>query len=581
MAMTVRVRITLAVLAMAAIAGAGLWFSRGRTKQETSTVDPVRTLRPQQASASGITEKGARLALIIGNGAYAEAPLRNPVNDAKAMKGALEGCQFEVNLKVNASKREMEDAIQTFGDRIRGGAVGLFYYAGHGVAVKGANYLIPVGAKIAREDDVPHEGVEVGRVLDKMDTARNQLNILILDACRNNPFARSWRSSTRGLVQVSAPKGSLIAYATAPGSTAADGQGEHGLYTEALLDKLKEPGVSLLDVFQDVRAEVESRSQGQQIPWESNSTVGRFYFRPVASAASRPVPAPSPTPSLANQAEPWKAGKPSGFESRVAEPPPVPGAVQGPNGLWEARLDIGLGARRGLLAWFKLINAPKDRLHAMLDLVQIPGGTFRTGHDQGKPGHEVRISSRFWLGRFPVTQRQWLAVMGNNPSDFKQAGLDAPVEQINWDDTTQFLDKLNAMQDTWIFRRPTKAELEYACRAGTAGESYGPLDAIAWFEGNSGGTTHPVGQKQPNAFGLYDMNGNVLQRCQDWYEATSEPPPVAWDPQGPSTGEHRVSYGGSWRYHVSAMGSAMIAYGPPDMRINDLGFRVAADLRTH
>jgi len=574
-----RFRIAVLTLVVMAVAGAGFFLYRLRSGDGAATAEAIRTLRPQQAAAAGLAVKDARIALIIGNGAYEDAPLRNPVNDAKAMKQALEDCRFDVTLKVNASKREMEEAIQEFGDHIRGGAVGLFYYAGHGVAVKGTNYLIPVGAKLSREDDVPYEGVDVGRVLDKMDTARNQLNILILDACRNNPFARSWRSSSRGLVQVSAPKGSLIAYATAPGSTAADGRGEHGLYTEALLAKLKEPGVSLLDVFQDVRADVESRSQGQQIPWESNSTVGRFYFRPARPATPAPVQ-PPPTPAVASQAEPWPAGKPGNFGSGVAEPPPVPGAVQGTNGLWEARLDVGLGARRGLVAWFKQINAPKDRLHATLDLVQIPGGSFRTGLVQGKASHEVRISSRFWLGRFPVTQRQWLAVMGMNPAAFTQAGLDAPVEQVNWDDTTQFLDRLNAMQETWTFRRPTKAEMEYACRAGTEGERYGPLEAIAWYEGNSGGTTHPVGQKQPNAFGLYDMNGNVLQWCQDWHDAAGEQPSVAWDPQGPPAGVNRVSFGGSWRYHASAMGSTMIAFGIPDMRLNDLGFRVAASPRT-
>jgi hypothetical protein len=577
MVVSSRFRIALLALVVMAAAGAGFSLVRLRNGDGAAAAEAIRTLRPQQAAVAGLAAGDARIALIIGNGSYEEAPLRNPVNDAKAMKQALEDCRFDVTLKVNASKREMEEAIQAFGDRIRGGAVGLFYYAGHGVAVKGTNYLIPVGAKLSREDEVPYEGVDVGRVLDKMDTARNQLNILILDACRNNPFARSWRSSSRGLVQVSAPKGSLIAYATAPGSTAADGSGEHGLYTEALLAKLKEPGVSLLDVFQDVRAEVESRSQGQQIPWESNSTVGRFYFRPATPAA--PVQPPPPTPAVAGQAAPMPAGKPGGFGSGAAEPPPVPGAVQGANGLWEARLDIGLGARRGLLEWFKQLGAPKDRLHATLDLVQIHGGSYRSRSDQGKV-HEVRISSRFWLGRFPVTQRQWLAVMGTNPAAFQQAGLDAPVEQINWDDTTQFLDRLNAMQATWTFRRPTRAEMEYACRAGTEGERYGPLDAIAWYEGNSGGTTHPVGQKQPNAFGLYDMNGNVLQWCQDWYEAAREQPAISWDPRGPAAGENRVSYGGSWRYHGSVMDSTMTVYGLPDMRIPDLGFRVAADPRT-
>ena len=563
---------------MAAAVAAGLLLYRDHSRGSAAAgLEADRTLRPQQEVSSRPAATEARIALVIGNGSYEDAPLRNPVSDARAMKAALEGCQFEVTLRVNASKREMEDAIQAFGDRIRGGSVGLFYYAGHGVAVKGANYLIPVGANLSREDDVPYEGVDVGRVLDKMDAARNQLNILILDACRNNPFARSWRSANKGLAQVSAPKGSLIAYATAPGSTAADGNGEHGLYTEALLAKLKEPGVSLLDLFQDVRAEVESRSQGQQVPWESNSTVGRFYFRPGTPAVPKPAPGATPEEGQKLQAA-------LGATSSLPETPPGPGATRAASGLWETQLDIGLAQQRGFVAWFRRLRAPGERLHARLDLVQIHPGKFRRGaeqdHGPGMPGREVRISRPFWLGRYPVTQGQWMAVMGNNPSAFPGAGPNAPVEQVNWDDVQLFLARLNTLQDTWTFRLPTRAELEYASHAGTEGEVYGPVDAIAWHNGNSGGTTHPVGQKLPNAFGLYDMIGNVLQLCQDWHgEADDQVSPLV-DPQGPPSGSQRVWHGGSWYYDASFLGAGALVYGPPDMRSGSDGFRVVAAVRT-
>ena len=254
-----------------------------------SAQDPNRALRPQQAMVQPAVQE-ARVALVIGNGAYGEAPLRNPVNDARAMKDALESCKFTVTLLTNASKREMEDAIRAFGDTIRGGAVGLFYFAGHGVQVKGVNYLVPVGARMDREVEVPYQAVDAGQVLDMMDAAKNKLNILILDACRNNPFARSWRSSgDRGLAQVKAPTGSLIAYATSPGSTAADGTGDHGLYTEALLTLMKEPGLELEKVFKRVREKVLDGSGQQQTPWESNSTVGDFYFRPLTTQGLGPT----------------------------------------------------------------------------------------------------------------------------------------------------------------------------------------------------------------------------------------------------------------------------------------------------
>jgi hypothetical protein len=150
-----------------------------------------------------------------------------------------------------------------------------------------------VGAALGREDEIAYQAVDVGQVLDKMESAKNPLNLVILDACRNNPFARSWRGvKGGGLAQVDAPAGSLIAYATAPGKTAADGGGEHGLYTEALLAELHQPGLKLLDLFQEVRRRVLAASDGVQIPWESNSTVGTFYFRPLAEGEGGATPNP-------------------------------------------------------------------------------------------------------------------------------------------------------------------------------------------------------------------------------------------------------------------------------------------------
>lgn len=256
---------------------------------QSAKTPPRRALRTQPDVATpAAAEK--RIALLIGNAAYAEGPLRNPVNDARAMKSALESAGFDVTLKENATKREMQDAIRAFGDRIHGGAVGLFYFAGHGVQVKGVNHLIPIGARIEREDEVPYEAVDLGLVLDKMESAGNRLNILVLDACRNNPFARSWRGAgDRGLAQVKAPTGTLIAYATAPGSTAADGEGTNGIYTEALLAQMRQPGLELERMFKRVRERVLEASQGRQTPWESNSTVGDFCFVPGQGSIEAPV----------------------------------------------------------------------------------------------------------------------------------------------------------------------------------------------------------------------------------------------------------------------------------------------------
>jgi tetratricopeptide (TPR) repeat protein len=255
---------------------------------------PSGSLRAQQdrqlvQPGSTNANNGKRIALVIGNGAYTNAPpLKNPPNDARDMAATLKALGFEVSSGVNLSQREMKRLIREFGQKLKGGGNGLFYYAGHGVQARGRNYIIPVDADIQSEADVEDSGVDVGLVLNYMDDAQNGLNIVVLDACRNNPFARSFRSASDGLAQVDAPTGTLIAYATAPGRVAADGAGANGLYTSELLKAMHVPGLSATDMFMQVRAEVMKRTGNKQVPWEASSLVGSFYFSgaPTNSSAA-------------------------------------------------------------------------------------------------------------------------------------------------------------------------------------------------------------------------------------------------------------------------------------------------------
>ncbi|HEX2095344.1 MAG TPA: caspase family protein [Longimicrobiaceae bacterium] len=237
-----------------------------------------------------------RIALVIGNAAYADGPLKNPVNDARAMARALREVGFDVTLAENQTRSQMRQVIRRFGDSLGEGGVGLFYYAGHAVQVAGQNYLIPLGAEVGSEYEVDDEAVSLGLVLDQMQAATNPLNILILDACRNNPFARSFRSPSQGLASVDAPAGTLIAYATAPGSVASDGSGQNGVYTREILRQMRTPGLSIEDVFKRTRIAVRQATSGEQVPWESSSLVGEFSFlpggRPMLAAGS-PPPEPS------------------------------------------------------------------------------------------------------------------------------------------------------------------------------------------------------------------------------------------------------------------------------------------------
>ena len=220
-----------------------------------------------------------RIALVIGNSAYSSGPLKNPVNDSADIASMLEKLGFSVTLRQNAGLQEMEEAIEAFGNRLKRGGVGLFYYAGHGVQVNGVNYLLPVRAKINKEADVKYQAVDANKILDEMAAANNGLNIVLLDACRDNPFARSFRSATRGLAIVSsAPSGTFISYSTSPGNVARDGDGRNSPYTAALLQYMQVGGLTLSDVFINVRTKVKKETG--QVPWELSSLEGQFYFLP-------------------------------------------------------------------------------------------------------------------------------------------------------------------------------------------------------------------------------------------------------------------------------------------------------------
>jgi hypothetical protein len=222
---------------------------------------------------------GKKTALIIGNAHYQSSPLKNPLNDAKDMANALSQLGFEVIAKYDASQEEMEDAIRLFGSKLTQSDVNLFYYAGHGIQVNGRNYLIPVGAKIVKEKDVKYKAVDTNQVLDEMGEANSGLNMVILDACRNNPLPRSFRSGgQQGLAKLDGPKGTIIAYATSPGSTAMDGEGRNGVYTKHLLKAMSTPKISVEDAFKQVLQQVDRETAGKQTPWVSSSFTGNFSF---------------------------------------------------------------------------------------------------------------------------------------------------------------------------------------------------------------------------------------------------------------------------------------------------------------
>src|SRR5215813_1601733 len=249
---------------------------------------------------SAIAER--RVALVIGNAAYRADPLRNPVNDAKAVADALRTLGFDVTYGENLNRAGFASTLRDFGRKLKEQkAVGFVYFAGHGVQYRGRNYLMPTDANTQSADDIPLEGIDLNNVFDRIESASTSINIVVLDACRNNPFASASASIGQGLAEVDAPIGTYIAFATRPGSVAADGNDDHGMYTKHLLRNLGAPGIPIERVFKNVRIAVIQESNKQQVPWDSSSLTLDYYLAPASKLPPTPTSAEVTSSRLAWQ----------------------------------------------------------------------------------------------------------------------------------------------------------------------------------------------------------------------------------------------------------------------------------------
>ncbi len=588
-----------------------------------------RQLSRQSDDQSGQT----RLALVIGNGAYRKASqLDNPVNDANDIAAALEAVGFEVIKGTDQDLAGMRRLIRQFGQKLgTQKGVALFYYAGHGVEFKGRNFLIPVDADIASEVETEDYAIDVDSVLRQMDAAQNGFNIVVLDACRNNPFARGWSRSgdAGGLANVLAPTGTYIAYAAAPGTTALDGKGtRNGVFTGALLKNLKRPGLKLEEVFKATREEVMTLTANKQVPWDSSSLKGDFYFRPPTvsgNVSTEPVKAIDPLEQQELNA--WELVKgsnnPDDLNFFLRKFPNGANAAKARARLesiaWQVVRESNDPAKiKAFLAQFpdgenaaaaRELAAKMERPAGALLKVVLPGGNetsfsyipegeFRMGADNGgadeKPVHTVKITRSFWMQTTEVTQAQWKAVMGTEPSEVTNCPA-CPVNRVSWDDAQQFIARVNAGNEGHKYRLPTEAEWEYAARAGTTGDYAGDLESMAWFWQNSGDyrlsgawdyskikpaniRARPVGTKQPNAWGLFDMHGNVPEWVQDWYAEDYYSKSPASDPTGPPSGTFRVFRGGSWSSPESRLRSSQRSAAVPNAGgAVQMGFRLVRE----
>ncbi|MBB6482648.1 SUMF1/EgtB/PvdO family nonheme iron enzyme [Spirochaeta isovalerica] len=518
----------------------------------------------------------AKTALIIGNGDYKHfSTLSNPVDEARDMRNALQRIGFEVILLTDGTEDEIYDAITLFEDKLKAkGGLALFHYGGHGVQVNGSNYLIPVNADIPDERRVKSRAVDVEEIVSAMASSGSRTNIIILDACRDNPLPGESRSASRGLAVIgNQPPDSIIVYSADAGTTAQD-----GLFTPTLLKYIETPGLEFYDILKKVRTEVREASGGMQRTGDYNQLESDIYLAGRGSGSGLIVEREefgSLRISVFEPCEVFIDGRPAG--SLEANSSAVLNDVKTGSRTVEAvyregreTLEVRIYKNETSEAAFKQ-RIKKESPVDENNLVRVSGGTVEMGALLGdsdeKPTHFITVSD-FIISRYEVTQKEYEAVMGRNPSDRNYSyGDDYPVNKVSWLDAIEFCNKLSLLEglepcysgrgrslacdfDANGYRLPTEAEWFFAAGGGTVGQAKsiyaganlpGP---VSWYDNNSSNTVHPVGLKNPNELGLYDMSGNVAEWCWDYYgEYTSS---LKVDPTGPEEGRQRVVRGGGW-----------------------------------
>ena len=406
------------LLASAALLPAWSWLAPG----------PARA----QASAA-LAAASRRVALVIGNGRYAQAPLPNPERDARLVANTLRTLQFEVDLQLNLKARDFKRVLREFGRRMDDDNTALvFYYAGHGMQIDRRNYLLPVDLNLRDEDEVRDEAVDLAdTLLARIDRVRPRARIFIVDACRDNPFAGRPSSSSQrhsaGLAEMAAP-GALIAFSAAPGKAAEDGPpGTNSIYSRILAQEMRNPGMEVEEMLKNVRVRVLQETQERQIPWVNTSMVVNFMFNP-ASAGSAPAPVPGPSPAPAPQ-PPAPLPRPTP-PSPAPEPPPATRPGPGPG---QRSLRLLIEADRQLNTDQQQTSASLAlRVYVLRDGLAFQRTSFDSLYDHDDTVLGAALLKRDMLHLRPGETRELDLVL---PADARQVGVFAAyreVEQARW-----------------------------------------------------------------------------------------------------------------------------------------------------
>ncbi len=520
--------------------------------QPIAGANTERGFKPYPSTTISINANTAQVALVIGNGKYNYKPLRNTVNDAIDMKKVLESIGFQVIFKTNLNQGSMDKALRQFGRLLsKNKGVGFFYYAGHGARSSGRNYLIPTdNNRIAVENDLQYYAIDANKVLSTMRKARNNVNIIVLDACRDNPYVGASRSLKRGLTQMESPTGSIISFATSEGKTASDRSknGRNGLFTSHLIAALKTANKThqrVDDMFMAVNNAVTKESHGKQEPWQQDSLRIPFCFGGCLTVATTvPQPKPIVRPSV-----------PATMQSSVP------------------RIKVSRKVFRDTL-----IDGSKGP-----EMVIIPAGSFRMGDIQGagssdeRPVRQVSVRA-FAMGRYEVTFAEYdkftEATGKSKALDLNWGRGNRPVINVSWQSAVAYAKWLSE-QTGHEYRLPTEAEWEYAARAGTDtkywwGNEIGTNKANCYKCGSRFNYTAPVGSFRANPFGLYDTAGNVWEwTCSEYHDKY----------QGSEKKcNHNASRftlrGGSWNDHARSARSASRYWLSSSIGFREYGFRL-------
>jgi formylglycine-generating enzyme required for sulfatase activity len=473
--------------------------------------------------------------------------LPTTIKDARALADELRRSEFDVDLKENVGKDEMQRAIDAFTSKIRSGSAALFYFNGFGIQVARQNFLIPVDAQAASEATVQRDGISLDAILSEMKRHGARVKIVIVDGSRPNPFERHFRPSASGLAALDLPDGTLAMYSAATGKLVADGTGENSLFITELIKELRLANLTAEEAFNRTRIGVSHATNNEQIPWVASSLVEEFSFgptQPIAPASSQTAAPSSSTPETT---------------------PSSVSAEYHPGDFFRDCKECG-------------------------EMAVVPAGTFEmgSGADMESPIHRVTIAKPFAIGRYEVTFREWdLCVAAGgckySPSDQNWGRGDRPVINLSWLDAKEFVKWLSEKTGQ-SYRLPSEAEWEYAARAGTStpyfwGREIGTRQAQCRECGGGGAQTSPVGSFKSNAFGLFDTAGNAAEWVEDCWNDNYRNAPrdgSAW-----TTGQCQLRglRGGSFDSQAKYLRSQARFRYDFDVRYLANGFRVVRELQ--